>query len=481
LGVGDAQADEVGDEHDDEELAGPAQVAPPPTVRPATCACGASNDGTLGIQLPNDAASRRTSTTAPVTCTVANQYDGAGRRTSLTYPGGHQVTYGYNERGLLTSVSAAWAGSTTYSYDAANRLTAAGSDTYTFDANGNQTSATVGGVTTTYTFDALDRMTAIGGAVTASYASNGLGLRVSATVGGVTTSTAWDLAADPPQQLVEGSIEFVRGLGNELLAAAPLGGAATTVAADALGSPRLVTDASGNVVGSTQYDAFGAVKAQSGTQAQVGFTGEQQDAASGLVYLRARYYDPRTGRFLSTDPVRGSAARPASQHAYAYALQNPQRYGDPKGTLETDVNPEPTRQPILLVLVELKDDVRALRGSGGWQWTQGFEDRVNREFGRFGITVQDVIHWLDGNEWSIKAIDHQSDREGYPRDNTNYYGILSSLIGRFSPYEITNPRYVRITEAGIGTLLLISAGIVRRNQIYNLNNRRETTIIIDRE
>jgi RHS repeat-associated protein len=222
-------------------------------------------------------------------------------------------------------------GTKTYTYNQANRLTAAGADTYGYDVKGNQTSATVGGVTTTYTFDALDRMTAIGGAVSASYGYNGLGLRVSATVGGVTTSTAWDLAADPPQQLVEGNIEFVRGLGNELIAEVPLGGGATTVAADALGSPRLVTDSAGTVIGTTQYDAFGAVQQQSGTQAQVGFTGTQQDAASGLVYLRARYYDPRTGRFLTKDPVRGSAARPATQHAYTYALNNPTRFIDPSG------------------------------------------------------------------------------------------------------------------------------------------------------
>jgi RHS repeat-associated protein len=250
-------------------------------------------------------------------------YDGLNRLVGATYAGSPTSSYGYDAAGNRTSLSDG-AGSTTYSYDAANRLTAAGGDTYTFDANGNQLTRTSGGVTTTFAYDALDRMTGISGPATASYTYNGLGLRVRVTVGGVTASTAWDLAADPPQQLVEGTVEFVRGLGNELLAAAPLGGGATTVAADALGSPRLVTDASGTVVGSTQYDAFGAVKAQSGTQAQVGFTGEQQDSESGLVYLRARYYDPRTGRFLSADPVPG-------EHPYVYANNNPLRFIDPTG------------------------------------------------------------------------------------------------------------------------------------------------------
>jgi RHS repeat-associated protein len=122
----------------------------------------------------------------------------------------------------------------------------------------------------------------------------------------------------------------------ELLIQVPSGGGAHTVAADALGSPRLVTDASGTVVGTTQFDAFGAVKQQSGTAASVGFTGEQQDSESGLVYLRARYYDPRTGRFLSKDPLSGCGGSPASQHAYAYAYNNPLRFTDRTGRAVDD-------------------------------------------------------------------------------------------------------------------------------------------------
>ena len=53
----------------------------------------------------------------------------------------------------------------------------------------------------------------------------------------------------------------------------------------------------------------------------------------GLYYLRARYYDPETGRFLSKDRVPGSADYPAAQHPYAYALNNPCSFVDPSGNL----------------------------------------------------------------------------------------------------------------------------------------------------
>jgi RHS repeat-associated protein len=58
------------------------------------------------------------------------------------------------------------------------------------------------------------------------------------------------------------------------------------------------------VAATYQYDAFGAVKTTTGTaDSDWRFTGELQDSqvARGLYYLRARYYDPALGRFLSRD------------------------------------------------------------------------------------------------------------------------------------------------------------------------------------
>jgi RHS repeat-associated protein len=60
---------------------------------------------------------------------------------------------------------------------------------------------------------------------------------------------------------------------------------------------------SGNVVASYRYDEFGAIRSQTGSSANYWlFTGEQVDA-SGLQYLRARYYDQATGRFIGRDPI----------------------------------------------------------------------------------------------------------------------------------------------------------------------------------
>jgi RHS repeat-associated protein len=72
--------------------------------------------------------------------------------------------------------------------------------------------------------------------------------------------------------------------------------------------------------------------AQTGASGTVyGFTGEQEDDASDLLYLRARYYNPALKVFQSRDPYPGSARVPASQNGYSYVHGNPVNYTDPTG------------------------------------------------------------------------------------------------------------------------------------------------------
>jgi RHS repeat-associated protein len=86
-------------------------------------------------------------------------------------------------------------------------------------------------------------------------------------------------------------------------------------------------DASGNVVDSYNYDAFGAIRSSTGSQANpFTFTGEQTDASTGLEYLRARYYDAASGSFISRDAMPGL-------NRFAYGGGNPVGNVDPSGLL----------------------------------------------------------------------------------------------------------------------------------------------------
>jgi RHS repeat-associated protein len=72
------------------------------------------------------------------------------------------------------------------------------------------------------------------------------------------------------------------------------------------------------------------VRAHTGAEAGWTYTGEQNDP-NGLVYLRARYYDPAVGRFLSSDPWMGMVRYPQSLNRYVYVLNNPCNLVDPWG------------------------------------------------------------------------------------------------------------------------------------------------------
>ena len=94
---------------------------------------------------------------------------------------------------------------------------------------------------------------------------------------------------------------------------------------DGLGSTTDLVDGSANVIGTYRYDVFGAIRSQTGSSPnQWLFTGEQRDGDSSLYFLRARYYDPAIGRFLSQDPAKAG-------HPYVYVENTPTNLTDPDG------------------------------------------------------------------------------------------------------------------------------------------------------
>lgn len=95
---------------------------------------------------------------------------------------------------------------------------------------------------------------------------------------------------------------------------------------------RQVTDNTGEVTLAQTYDPFGSLLEQSGAGVSgFGYTSEQEDPSTGLVFLRARYYDLGVGRFLTTDPKPAILELPQSLNAYSYAWNNPLRFIDPTG------------------------------------------------------------------------------------------------------------------------------------------------------
>ena len=103
---------------------------------------------------------------------------------------------------------------------------------------------------------------------------------------------------------------------------------------DGGGNVRQLTNTAGAVTDRYEYDAFGnefTVSGGSSTPNNYLYRGEQWDADLGLYYLRARYYNPLTGRFMSRDPNDGTPIQPESLHKYLYADGDPVNASDPNG------------------------------------------------------------------------------------------------------------------------------------------------------
>ena len=99
--------------------------------------------------------------------------------------------------------------------------------------------------------------------------------------------------------------------------------------ADHRGSLRKITDSTGLVANSYDYDSYGNIEASfEGIANPFTYTGREFDAESGLYFYRARYYDPATGRFINQDPI-GFAA--GDLNLYRYVFNNPVNLTDPDG------------------------------------------------------------------------------------------------------------------------------------------------------
>jgi RHS repeat-associated protein len=166
------------------------------------------------------------------------------------------------------------------------------------------------------------------GGATTSYIYDAEGMRVRAS-GAVSATYVWDRQGGLPGLLSDGTTGYVNDESGQVLEERR-SGAANYPLSDALGSVREVTDSGGAVVGQAAYDVYGGVRASSGVLGSLGYAGQLADP-SGLQYLRARHYDPGTGRFLSADSVINSAPGTQGLNRYTYALGNPSTLTDPSG------------------------------------------------------------------------------------------------------------------------------------------------------
>ena len=279
-------------------------------------------------------------------------YDNAGRLTRLTNKradGGiisdHQLTLDGNGNVVNNAVQLPLlplvASSTqTLTYDLNRLATINGSTSIAHDPAGRMTLDRGN----SYTWDVNDRITQVNGYGTDDFLYNGDGTRIARTLNGQTTRYVIDPNAELPNVLAEtdGSGNTLRRYvhGNGLAWQLDAANNAHYYHFDPTGHTLALSNVVGNVSDSYAYTPYGETTVNGGTVNPFRFVGKYgvMDDGNGMNYMRARYYRPDIGQFLSLDKLTGSVMEPQTLNRYAYVGGNPISGIDPSGYFSNPLN-----------------------------------------------------------------------------------------------------------------------------------------------
>jgi RHS repeat-associated protein len=121
-------------------------------------------------------------------------------------------------------------------------------------------------------------------------------------------------------------VNYINGPGIDNKLKQTTGSTTSYFLTDHLGSTVGLADQAGSITSQTSYDSFGNATSQLPTR--YGYTGREADEYTGLMYYRARFYDPQIGRFISEDPIGFNGG---DINLYGYVWNNPQSFVDPSG------------------------------------------------------------------------------------------------------------------------------------------------------
>lgn len=249
--------------------------------------------------------------------------------------GDYNASYSYDAVGNRTESIIAGV-TTAYSYDENNRLTQHGGTSYSYDSQGNTLSETLDGNTTTYSYNSQHELVESSNASgTTAYVYNTDGIRTGKTEAGSATDFLIDANRDYAQVIRQSDGSSTRDYvyGDDLISQT-LDGVESLYHYDGLGSTRSLSDGTGAISDTYNYEAFGELLNQTGsTDNSYLFAGEQFDANLGQYYLRARYYSQGVGRFTQMDSFQGRRHEPATLHKYAYAHSDAVNNTDPSGNV----------------------------------------------------------------------------------------------------------------------------------------------------
>ena len=303
-----------------------------------------------------DGAGRITDVNYPNGIRELRTYDDAGRLSSLIYKNSSDanlITYHYTRDGHGNPTEIKETGTLEpvldlplkedYTYDKDNRLTETTKPaTYGYDNNGNMTSRVSGGVTTTLSYDFENRLISqTTGSSTIQHIYDGRGNRIARNDNGLVTRYVLDRGRSMSHILCEtdhaGNIIAYYLHGPQILARIGSDGYEHYYHIDHIGSVVALTDETETITDRYVYTPFGVPAGHEGTTLNpftyVGGMGVMEESDS-LYFMRTRFYDTESGRFINKDPIGGVISKPLSYNAYLYASNRPNVLIDPMGLID---------------------------------------------------------------------------------------------------------------------------------------------------
>ena len=275
------------------------------------------------------------------TDTYSYEYDDYDNRSQMTVTGteNYVTEYSYNDaQGNYTALLQREVKTSENTNDLLNP-TLTETTTYTYDGNGNQIRKTAPQKTESYTYDGLNQLIAYSdGDNTSYYKYNTNGLRYEKTVNGQRINHVWNAAQQIIADIYHGDYYeadcYIRGtnLAAKYRYLNAVKSDYTYYIQNAHGDVVNLADSTGAITKTYKYDAFGVEKNIDDSDVNAfRYCGEYFDNETGTIYLRARYYAPTTGRFISRDSNVGKIGEPLSLNLYTYCHNNPIGFADFNG------------------------------------------------------------------------------------------------------------------------------------------------------
>jgi RHS repeat-associated protein len=261
--------------------------------------------------------------------TTRYSYDATRQLINVIRPDSSSTAYNFDAAGNRISVTDS-SGSTSYTTNDLNQYTNVDGASYSYDANGNMTSKTTSEGTTTYSYDFENRLVqVVTPTETVNYTYDPLGRRVSKSTSSGTTNYIHDdfRVIEEKDESGASQASYIQGNGLDEVLEMNRAGQDYYYSQDGLGSVTGITDISQNMVHSFSYDEYGTPNSASSVGNPFLFTGREFEGETGLYFYRARYYDPKLGRFVASDPI----GLNGGNNLYAYVENNPVNFIDPLG------------------------------------------------------------------------------------------------------------------------------------------------------